>query len=214
MKHAIPALAKNFAVSTYKVLRPQTQTKSMNICTRPCDVFINHRGIDTKRTVAGLLYYHLSRLGLRPFLDSKNMKPGDNLYNKIDTAIHSCKIGVAVFSPRYCESKFCLHELALLMETRKRVIPIFCDVKPSELRVTNLVNGSCSALELQRYEAALQEAKFTVGLTFDCANGDWSEFLQTASDAVLENLIEVEGEKVLDEIDNNQIYLPNDSKKL
>lgn len=43
---------------------------------------------------------------------------------------------------------------------------------------------------------------------------DWSEFLETASDAVLENLIEVEGEKVLDEIDNNQIYLPNDSKKL
>lgn len=181
MKRAIPALAKNFAVSTYKVLRPETQTKSMNICARPCDVFINHRGIDTKRTVAGLLYYHLSRLRLRPFLDSKNMKPGDNLYNKIDTAIHGCKIGVAVFSPRYCESKFCLHELALLMETRKRVIPIFCDVKPSELRVTNLVNGSCSALELQRYEAALQEAKFTVGLTFDCAKGYVKCFRSVAS---------------------------------
>lgn len=137
-----------------------------------CDVFINHRSIDTKKTVAGLLYYHLTGLGLRAFLDSKSMKPGDSLYEKIDAGIRSCRVGVAVFSPSYCESKFCLHELALLMESKKRVIPIFCDVKPSELRVTSsLVNGSCSESELERYRAALEEAKLTVGVTFDCANG-------------------------------------------
>ncbi|KAK6917510.1 Toll/interleukin-1 receptor homology (TIR) domain [Dillenia turbinata] len=136
----------------------------------PCDVFINHRGIDTKRSVAGLLYHHLNRLKLRPFLDSKNMKPGDKLYEKIDTAICNCKVGVAVFSPRYCESYFCLHELALLMESRKRVIPIFCDVKPSELRVKN--NGwFCPAKQIERFSWALEEAKYTVGLTFDSSTG-------------------------------------------
>lgn len=35
---------------------------------------------------------------------------------------------------------------------------------------------------------------------------DWSEFLQTASDAVLENLIEVEGEQILDDINYNAYF--------
>ncbi|GAV75166.1 TIR_2 domain-containing protein [Cephalotus follicularis] len=134
-----------------------------------CDVFINHRGIDTKRTISGLLYEQLSMFGLNPFLDSKNMKPGDRLFEKIDIAIGESKLGVAVFSPRYCESYFCLHELALIMETKKRVIPIFCDVKPSQLCVKDY--GTCSIKELQRFSLALEEAKYTVGLTFNTISG-------------------------------------------
>ncbi|KAI3466657.1 hypothetical protein Pfo_023320 [Paulownia fortunei] len=127
--------------------RPTTQPP-------PCDVFINHRGIDTKRNVAGLLYHHLLGFRLRPFLDSKNMKPGDRLFDKIDVAIRECKVGVAVFSPMYCDSYFCLHELSLMMETKKKVVPIFCDVKPSELRVKD--DGSCPAKDLDKF---LQELK-------------------------------------------------------
>lgn len=135
----------------------------------PCDVFINHRGIDTKKTIAGLLYDHLSRLRIKPFLDSKNMKPGDKLFDHIDKAILGCKVGVAVFSPRYCDSYFCLHELALIMETKKKVIPIFCDVKPSQLHVKD--RGSYSPQEIRRFKWALEEAKYTVGLTFDTHEG-------------------------------------------
>ncbi|XP_062093973.1 probable 2' cyclic ADP-D-ribose synthase BdTIR [Humulus lupulus] len=206
MQRAMHALTKNALVAGRNKLSRPHQLRRSSSPVRvprpppPCDIFINHRGIDTKKTSAGLLHYHLSGLGFSSFLDSKNMKPGDNLYDKIDAGIRGCKIGVAVFSPRYCESPFCLHELALLMETRKRVIPVFCDVKPSELRVSENTNVSSSKSELQRFEKALEEAKFTVGLTFDSVNGDWSEFLQTATDAVIENLIEVEGEEVLDNI--------------
>lgn len=143
----------------------------------PCDVFINHRGIDTKRNASGLLYYHLSRLGLHPFLDSKNMKPGEKLFEKIDIAIRSCKVGVAVFSPHYCDSYFCLHELALLMESSKRVIPIFYNVKPSQLRVKDTKN--CPANELRRFNWALEEAKYTVGITFDSSRGYvvWARYI-------------------------------------
>ncbi|KAL4585573.1 hypothetical protein LXL04_010196 [Taraxacum kok-saghyz] len=159
----------------------------------PCDVFINHRGIDTKKNVAGLLYNHLKRLTLRPFLDSKNMKPGDKLFDKIDSAISGCKVSVAVFSPRYCQSYFCLHELARIMEARKKVIPVFCDVKPSELVVKN--DWRCPKHELVRFQSALEEAKYTVGLTFDSSKGDWPGFLMTATEAIIENLIEVEEEE-------------------
>ncbi|XP_044496476.1 TIR-only protein-like [Mangifera indica] len=155
---------------------------------RPCDVFINHRGRDTKRTISGLLYDHLLGLRLNPFMDSKNMKPGDRLFDKIDIAIRHCKVGVAVFSPHYCQSYFCLYELALITELRKKVIPIFYDVKPSQLKVRD--DGTFSNKDLQRFRWALEEAKYTVGLTFDSLQGDWSDFLTKATDAVIKNLIE------------------------
>lgn len=145
------------------------QNRLRNRAIKPCDVFINHRGIDTKRKVVTLLYDHLSRRNLRPFLDNKNMKPGDKLFDNINRAIRNCKVGVAVFSPTYCQSYFCLHELALMMETKKKVIPIFCDIKPSQLLVID--DGKCSANELKRFSWALEEAKFTVGLTFDSLKG-------------------------------------------
>ncbi|CAI9087524.1 OLC1v1021607C1 [Oldenlandia corymbosa var. corymbosa] len=162
----------------------------MNQVQKPCDVFINHRGIDTKKNVAGLLYYHLRRLGLHPFLDSKSMKPGDRLFDKINAGIRQCKVGVAVFSPDYCKSYFCLHELALMMETKKKVVPIFCNVKPSELKVLDY--GTCPPKDLERFSRALEDAKNTVGLTFDTSSGDWSEFLEDASEAIIKSLMETE----------------------
>ncbi|KAL0443508.1 UNVERIFIED_CONTAM: TIR-only protein [Sesamum latifolium] len=158
---------------------------------QPYDVFINHRGTDTKRSVASLLYDHLYQLKLRPFLDNKNMKPGDKLFEKIDAAITGCKIGVAVFSPRYCESYFCLHELAMMMELKKKVIPIFCDIKPSELKVVQ-GDGRIPSEEVERFNLALEEAKYIVGLAFDSQKGNWSDVVKNAVDIVIESLIEVE----------------------
>lgn len=164
MQQNASALAKSFAPKVLNPARSQIQAVSS-----PCGVFISHRGIDTRRNLAGLLHDHLARLRLGPFLDCRNMKPGDRLYDKIDAAIRDCNLGIALFSPRYCDSYFCLRELASLMESNKRVIPIFCDVKPSQLRVKNSVTSS--EKELQRFSWALEEAKYTVGLSFDSLRG-------------------------------------------
>ncbi|XP_059439740.1 probable 2' cyclic ADP-D-ribose synthase BdTIR [Corylus avellana] len=176
----------------FKRRRRKRKVETRNYCKNrePCDVFINHRGSDTKKNIAGLLYEHLSRLGIKPFMDSRNMKPGDKLFDEIDAAIGNCKVAVALLSPNYCESRHCLRELTLFMESNKRVLPIFWDVKPSELRVNN--NGrQFSGEEISRFERALEQVKYTVGLTFDSSKGDWSEFLVNAS-KVIKNLLEEE----------------------
>ncbi|XP_010474563.1 PREDICTED: TMV resistance protein N-like [Camelina sativa] len=165
------------------------------LCPNPCDIFINHRGIDTKKSISGLLYDHFTSLRLNTFLDSKSLKPGDKIFGEIDAAIKTCEVGIAVFSPRYCDSYFCLHELTLLMENKKRVIPIFWDVKPSELCVKD--DGTRPASEIRRFQLALKEARYTVGLTFDTSTGDWSKLLAMASDAVMKNLLEVEEKKLM-----------------
>ncbi|KAJ8761425.1 hypothetical protein K2173_001556 [Erythroxylum novogranatense] len=189
MQMRSPSAAK----SLYRKIWPH-RNQIRNSVIKPCDVFINHRGIDTKRTISGLLYDDLSRLGLNPFLDSKNLQAGDRLFDKINKAIADCKVGVAVFSPTYCDSYFCLHELAMFMETKKKVIPIFYDVKPSQLHVKD--NGSCPVNDLERFKYALEEAKHTVGLTFNTDYGNWSEFLTTATHVILKILTELDGEAI------------------
>ncbi|XP_003593507.2 TIR-only protein [Medicago truncatula] len=131
-------------------------------------------------------------MGVRSFLDCKNMKLGDKLSPNIDKAIFDCKVGVVVFSPNYCDSYYCLHELALLMETKKRAVPILFDVELSQLMVKD--DGTRSQEQLLRYNLALQEAKDTVALPFDSLNGDWSELLRKAADAVIMNLMEADHE--------------------
>ncbi|XP_054801408.1 TIR-only protein-like [Prosopis cineraria] len=155
-----------------------------------CDVFINHRTVDTRRTVVRLLYDHLKQQGRKPFLDAENLKPGDRLLDTIEEAVRRCKVGVTVFSPRYCESYFCLHELSLLVKSKKRIVPIFYDVKPSQLEVIKNSAGilSCSQKDLQRFHLAIEEAKCIVGLPFDSSKGDWSDLVRKASDAVMSNL--------------------------
>ncbi|XP_042489238.1 TIR-only protein-like [Macadamia integrifolia] len=136
---------------------------------RLCDVFINHRGMDTKRNIAALLYDRFVHLKLHPFLDYKTMKPGDELLENIEAVIRDCKVGVVIFSPNYCGSYFCLHELALMTEYQKKIIPIFYDVNPSDLVVVD--DGSYPAQKLHRFTLALELAKRRVGLPFDSSNG-------------------------------------------
>lgn len=169
MQRYSSAAIVNFQRNFLSRLTATSKMANRVVTNKDCDVFINHRGIDTKRTIATLLYDHLSRLNLKPFLDNKNMKPGDKLFDNIDNAIRNCKVGVTVFSPNYCKSYFCLHELALIMESKKKVIPIFCDIKPSQLRVVN--DGNVPAKDLQRFKLAVEEAQSTVGLTFDSLKG-------------------------------------------
>ncbi|XP_042041306.1 TIR-only protein-like [Salvia splendens] len=169
----------------------------------PYDVFINHRGTDTKHTVATLLYDHLYRLRIRPFLDNKSMKAGDKLFDKIDKAIGGCKVGVAVFSPRYCDSYFCLHELALMMDLKRKVIPIFCDVKPSQLCLVD--EGTMSRNEVARFRSALEEAKHTVGLDFDSLKCNWSDVVKNAANIVIESLAEIEYDELL--LRNNNLSI-------
>ncbi|XP_051125163.1 TIR-only protein-like [Andrographis paniculata] len=180
---------RNQILHTHRIIRTATPNPNPNPG-RACDVFINHRGKDTKRNVASLLYQHLFRLRLTPFLDNMSMKPGDKLFDKIHAAVNDCKLGVAVFSPRYCRSYFCLHELALMIETKKKLIPIFCDVRPSDLAV--VPSPALPSAELRRFAGAVEEAKYTVGLEFDSRKGNLADVVKNAADIVIENLLEID----------------------
>ncbi|PAN14491.1 hypothetical protein PAHAL_2G413400 [Panicum hallii] len=157
------------------------------------DVFINHRGVDTKHNLARLLYDRLLQLSggrVRSFLDNKSMRPGDRLGASIDEGIRQCKVAVAIFSKHYFDSDYCLHELASIVEARKVIVPIFYGIKPSELVLPQAV-VDCDAYtprDIERFRLALREAKYTVGLACDPVTGDLAELVNTAADAVMERI--------------------------
>jgi len=98
------------------------------------DVFINHRGPDVKKTLASHLYHRLLAHGLRVFLDTEELQKGDTIAGQIQRAIQTASVHVAIFSPGYANSSWCLDELALMLQSRSSIIPVFYKVRPSELR--------------------------------------------------------------------------------
>ncbi|GLJ14371.1 hypothetical protein SUGI_0232220 [Cryptomeria japonica] len=98
------------------------------------DAFINHRGPDTKATVAFALYESLEEMGFCTFLHDQELQPGDSIEPAIQNVIYSSSVQIAIFFPRYAESPWCLNELVDMLKTRALFIPVFCDVKPYALR--------------------------------------------------------------------------------
>jgi len=104
---------------------------------RSHDVFINHRGPDTKKNFASYLYRRLLVHGFRPFLDQHELQEGVHFPSQIIGAIRSASVHVAIFSPTYAASQWCLDELLLMQESRAPIIPVFYKVEPADLRWTD-----------------------------------------------------------------------------
>jgi hypothetical protein len=105
------------------------------------DVFINHRGPDTKKTFASYLYHRLLSHGFTVFLDLEELEEGLPFPSQIEGAIQTASVHVAVFSSTYAESPWCLKELLLMLKSGAPIIPVFYHVEPSELRWTQNKNG-------------------------------------------------------------------------
>jgi len=131
-------------------------------------VFINHRGPDVKKNFASYLYRRLISHGLEVFLDQQEMQGGENITSQIEGAIRSASVHVAIFSPGYAESKWCLNELLLMIDSGSTIIPVFHHVKPSDLRWTqgenSLYGKSLHDLEIKKTDEKLRYDSATIDM--------------------------------------------------
>ncbi|KAH9288834.1 hypothetical protein KI387_032951 [Taxus chinensis] len=157
-------------------IEPPGKRRKVSESSRLFDVFINHRGPDVKDTLATQLYNSLQVLGIRAFLDLKEKELGDSFPSTIETAIRSAAVHIAIFSKKYAESPWCLAELVLMLHSQAKIIPVFYDVHPWELRhiekgvyaeaFTDYEN-KCRYLEkLKEWKEALQSVSFITGEEF------------------------------------------------
>lgn len=165
------------------------------------NVFINHRGTDVKNSLASFIYHQLKTKdpNLRVFLDKNEIPYGVDFELAIETAIESSSVHIAIFSERYAESKWCLHELDLIIKSRRKLIPVFCDIDPAALRriekgcyqkAFEKHRGREPLEKTTRWEDALARASYLQGLPFKMKESDHWEFVEKIVNIVLMNLKE------------------------
>lgn len=105
------------------------------------DVFLSFRGEDTRRSFAGQLHAALSNRGVV-------------VNDRLLEAIEGPKIAIVILSRNYAKSKGWLFELQQIVErmrvTGQKVLPVFHDVDPSEVRNQTGVFGEVFAEHEQR----------------------------------------------------------------
>ncbi|XP_004307888.1 PREDICTED: TMV resistance protein N-like [Fragaria vesca subsp. vesca] len=101
------------------------------------DVFLSFRGEDTRKNFTDHLYDKLQWRGIRTFRDDPHLERGTTISPELLTAIEQSRFAIIVLSPNYATSKWCLLELSKIvqwMEERGRILPIFYEVEPSDVR--------------------------------------------------------------------------------
>ncbi|XP_059065247.1 disease resistance protein Roq1-like isoform X2 [Cryptomeria japonica] len=128
----------------------QLAASSASTCTRPCQIFINHRGSDVKHTLASKIYHTLDVMGFQAFLDVEELEPGHVMPAEIQAAMTSASLHIAIFSQNYAQSPWCLAELSFMLKTGAKIIPIFYHVEPSEIRLIDQGRGIYAQSFLKR----------------------------------------------------------------
>ncbi|XP_034679883.1 disease resistance protein RUN1-like [Vitis riparia] len=160
------------------------------------DAFLSFRGEDTRKNFTGHLYRALVTNGINTFKDDEELETGGVIAEALIQAIEESKVFYVIFSKNYAYSKWCLNELVKIIECMKakqrRVVPIFYDVDPSEVRRQSGGYGKAFAYhqkdanqekkkEIQKWRMALTEAGNLAG--YDLRNYRYES-------KVIENIID------------------------
>ncbi|XP_056164603.1 disease resistance protein RPV1-like [Syzygium oleosum] len=102
------------------------------------EVFLSFRGLDTRAGFTDFLYNSLINAGIHAYRDDEELHIGEEIGPELLQAIKQSRISIPIFSKRYASSKWCLKELVQMVECKKsmgqKIMPIFYDVEPSEIR--------------------------------------------------------------------------------
>eukprot|EP01018_Ginkgo_biloba_P013544 Gb_18730 [translate_table: standard] len=163
------------AEKAFEGIAPYTSPPS-TVPAHICDVFINHRGVDVKKTLATNIYHTLRGMGLHVFLDVEEFELGDDLPVKIQDAMSTASVHLAIFSKNYARSPWCLAELAFMMKTGGKIIPVFYNTEVSHIRylkgdygaafAEHRSKGRYDSRKLQEWEEALKNVSFRFGCEF------------------------------------------------
>ncbi|XP_048426800.1 disease resistance protein RUN1 isoform X1 [Pyrus x bretschneideri] len=101
------------------------------------DVFISFRGEDTRRGITSHLQQALEQKKIETYIDYR-LQRGEEIGPALLEAIEKSTLSVVIFSQNYASSTWCLDELVHILKCKKKygqkVIPVFYDIDPSDLR--------------------------------------------------------------------------------
>ncbi|XP_042962534.1 TMV resistance protein N-like [Carya illinoinensis] len=156
------------------------------------DVFLSFRGKDVRHKFISHLKRALHQSGIKTYMDGVDLERGELISYELFKAIEESRISIIVLSKNYAESKWCLDELLKILECKKTfkqtVLPIFYEIKPSDVRdqkgsfgeaFTKLGKKIKDDIKLLQYwKEALEEVAKLSGLEYTTFRDNESEFIQ------------------------------------
>ncbi|XP_048133503.1 TMV resistance protein N-like [Rhodamnia argentea] len=153
-------------------------------------VFLSFRGEDVRNNFLSHLYDALNRKGIFTYVDSEELRKGEQIAPALMKAIEESQIAIIIFSEGYAFSRWCLEEVAKIMNCKEerdlKVFPIFYKVEPKEVRTPRdkykkamLEHESKigkDSEEVKRWKKALLDAASLSG--WHLKDGNESEFIQ------------------------------------
>ncbi|KAG5020663.1 hypothetical protein JHK87_016518 [Glycine soja] len=146
------------------------------------DVFVSFRGEDTRNNFTAFLFDALSQNGIHAFKDDTHIQKGESIAPELLLAIQESRLFLVVFSKNYASSTWCLRELAHICNCTiesfsSRVLPIFYDVDPSEVRKQSGYYGRAFATHEGRFredrEKMEEVQRWREALTQVANNSGW-----------------------------------------
>ncbi|KAJ0540944.1 putative TIR domain, P-loop containing nucleoside triphosphate hydrolase [Helianthus annuus] len=156
------------------------------------DVYLSFKGEDTRHTFTDHLYHALLRVGFRTFRDNDAIHTSQELAPAIETAINESRAYIVVLSPDYANSRWCLDELCLILEQRRKlnhfVLPIFYHVDPSDVRNQTgsflIEKSNWMVDDVRRWEGALTEVANLTGMVLSGSDADNKDFIARVIDTI------------------------------
>ncbi|KAJ4980390.1 hypothetical protein NE237_031227 [Protea cynaroides] len=117
-----------------KVLIESSSFRSNDGCAK---VFTNYQREDTGNNFSGVLRSALGKRRIDAFINSENLGRGKLFPNHFGI-IRSTIISISIISKRYADNKWCLIELAEMVERYEAncqiIVPVFLDVDPEDVK--------------------------------------------------------------------------------
>ncbi|KAI6705814.1 hypothetical protein NL676_008776 [Syzygium grande] len=160
---------KKETIATIKPDGPISVESASSASGNDSKVFLSFRGRDTHAGLTDHLYNSLVDAGVSIFRDDDELRIGEKIGPDLLQAIKSSKISIPILSPDYASSKWCLRELARMIECKRSeghvVLPIFYKVEPGHVRhqtgsfgkAFHTIKKHHEAEVVQQWEQALQE---------------------------------------------------------
>ncbi|CAK8577105.1 unnamed protein product [Lathyrus sativus] len=168
------------------------------------DVFVSFRGTDTRFNFTDHLFAALQRKGIYAFKDDTKLNKGESIAPELLRAIQDSRIFIVVFSNNYASSTWCLRELEHIIlncgqPPTKRVLPVFYDVDPSEVRHQKGTYGEAFAIHEQRFQQDFEKVirwRAALAQVADLSGWDLRDKPQHAEiEKIVEEIIKILGSK-------------------
>ncbi|KAF7851304.1 hypothetical protein BT93_L4132 [Corymbia citriodora subsp. variegata] len=136
--------------------------------------FLSFRGADVRNNFLNHLYAALNQKGIYTFLDSKELRKGEQISPVLMRAIEESRVAIIIFSENYASSPWCLEEVVKIMECKEKngliVFPVFYKVEPREVRGGRESYGRAMAKHDSKFRKDSEKVKRWKKALFDAGS--------------------------------------------